>query len=89
MWSPTLSKAVSGSVIMRQLVALLLVPLIGSMHLVAFIFSALNPVNPYLASIIGFATAAMIAIVIYIAFPVIIIKKCAAHAQRLFIPHNR
>ncbi len=74
LWSPSIAYSISGSPPLRSTFTVLLLPLIGSMHVVAFVFESIVAFNPELASVISFLTAALMATTIYIILPIIILR---------------
>lgn len=72
-WSPPVAQAIAGSETAKNIFGALLTPLLGLMHLVSFQYNLLAPISLELASVVSFFTAAWLAIMIYIAFPVWII----------------
>jgi hypothetical protein len=68
-WSPPLARAIADSTLLKAAFKVLLLPLLGTMHVVAFQYKVLAPVSPELASIVGFATAAFLAIGVYLFLP--------------------
>ena len=70
LWSPPIAYSISGSSQLRSTFTVLLLPLLGSMHIVAFVFESLATFSPELASVAGFLTAAVLATAVYIVMPV-------------------
>jgi hypothetical protein len=75
LWSPPIAHSISGSPPLRSSFTILLLPLLGSMHIVAFVFESIAVFSPELASIISFLTAAVLATSIYILIPIILVKS--------------
>jgi DNA-binding beta-propeller fold protein YncE len=82
MWSPPIAYTISGSPQLRFIFTILLLPLLGTMHVVDFVFNSLVWFNPELASIIGFLAAAIISIGIYILIPIILFKTIITRAKK-------
>lgn len=69
-WSPPIARIIASSDQLRTISSILLTPLLGTMHVVALQYNLIAPVNQELASIMSFATAAILSTTIYIAFPI-------------------
>ncbi len=74
-WSPPVAYAISGSAQLRSLFTMLLMPLLGLMHVIAFEYNCLAMLNPQLASVVGFLSAAILATLIYIILPLWALRK--------------
>ena len=68
-WSPPIAGAIAGSNSLRELCTIALLPLLGTMHIIAYEYNLLTPISPAFASITSFLTAALLSILIYIALP--------------------
>jgi DNA-binding beta-propeller fold protein YncE len=87
LWSPPIAYSISGSSQLRSVFTVLLLPLLGSMHVVAFVFENIAVFSPELASVISFLTAAVMATTIYVIFPIILFR---ALLKRIFRnSHNK
>ncbi len=73
-WSPPIAYAITGSQLLRSAFTVLLTPLMGIIHVVAFEYSLMESVSPELASVTGFITAAIMSILVYIVAPVWLIR---------------
>lgn len=69
-WSPPVANAISGSGFLRAMFSIALLPLVGTVHIVAYQYGLLAPISPTVASVTGFLTAAVLSIAIYIVLPV-------------------
>jgi hypothetical protein len=72
-WSPQVAKLIGNSEVLRSIFKVLLTPLLGSMHLVALQYQGLAWLNPDLAAVTAFSTAAILSIGIYVILPVVAI----------------
>jgi len=68
-WSPPVAAAITGSDALKAVFSVALLPLLGTMHVVACQYSLLAPVNPVFASVSSFVTAAVLSISVYIVLP--------------------
>ena len=75
-WSPPVANAIAGSAFLKSTFTVLLLPLLGIMHITAFQYSFVAPVNIELASVSAFATAALLSIMFYSVLPVGAIVVC-------------
>jgi len=69
-WSPPVANAISGSGFLRVMFSIALLPLVGTVHIVAYQYGLLAPISPTVASVTGFLTAAVLSIAVYIVLPV-------------------
>jgi Tol biopolymer transport system component len=70
-WSPSIAESISKYEPLRSTVGILLTPLFGIVHSTAFIYTGIEPINAALASTISFLSAAIMSIVVYVAFPIL------------------
>lgn len=68
-WSPPVAAAIAGSSALKVVFSVALLPLLGTMHMVAYQYNLLASVNPVFASVSSFITAVVLSILIYIALP--------------------
>jgi hypothetical protein len=69
--SPPVAQAIAGSSPLQALFRVLLLPLVGIVHVTAWVFTALGAGD--LASIMAFAVAAVLSILIYIVSPIFVV----------------
>lgn len=81
LWSPPLASLITKSEISRCTVRALLVPLLGTMHILTQEYQCLAYLNPELASIATFMTAAMLATAIYIVLPLLLARVIIRHVH--------
>lgn len=74
-WSPPLAQAISPSETAKALFRTLLTPLFYAMHPIAIQYHCLARINPELAAINAFITAATIATTIYVTLPALTITQ--------------
>ena len=72
-WSPPIAAAIAESNVLRSVFSIALMPLLGTMHVVAYQYNLLAPINPTFASVTSFITAALLSIAIYIALPIFLL----------------
>lgn len=68
-WSPPIAHAIADSDEAKIVFGVALTPLLGLMHLVSVQHYLLAPINPEFASAVSFLTAALLSIMVYVAFP--------------------
>jgi len=81
LWSPPVAYSISGSPPLRSVFTVLLLPLLGSMHVVSFVYESIATFSPEFASVIGFLTAAIMAITIYILLPITLLRGVLKRAR--------
>lgn len=74
-WSPSLAQAIAHSNPAKSIFRVILTPLFWAMHTIAIQYHCLAWINPELAAITAFTTAATTAVTIYILIPTITIAK--------------
>jgi hypothetical protein len=72
-WSPPVAHAISQSPLLQAVFRILLLPLVGIIHLTAFVFTTLGGGD--LASITSFTIAAALSISIYVMLPAFLIRR--------------
>lgn len=83
LWSPPVAGLIAESDTLKSVSKVLLIPLLGVMHIIAQEYNYLAWLNPELASITAFITAAMLTVAIYIASPVILTIIMIKHKRSL------
>jgi len=81
-WSPTIARMISNSKEMQTIMRVVLWPLVAIVHLTSFIYTVIQHVNPTLASVIAFLSAAFFSTTFYLVSPLLIIRTIAR--RRLF-----
>ena len=70
-WSPPIAESISKYEPLRSTVEILLTPLFGIVHSTAYTYNTIAPFNSGLASTIGFLSAAIMSIAVYVAIPIL------------------
>jgi sugar lactone lactonase YvrE len=81
-WSPPIAYTISESTGLKSIFSILLLPLLGMIHVIAFEYNIIAPFSTELASIISFLTAAILATSIYIILPVFAMLKIRTRKPR-------
>jgi len=68
-WSPPITYVIASSSQIQAVTTVLLMPLLGTIHLVELQYNLIAPTSPEIASILSFGTAAILSTAIYIVFP--------------------
>ena len=79
-WSPPIAQAIAGNAGLQALFRILLLPLVGIIHVTAWVFMALGAGN--LASIMSFVVAALLSITAYVAFPMLAVLEASRRLRR-------
>jgi hypothetical protein len=82
LWSPPIAYSISGSPQLRSTFTVLLLSLLGSKHVVAFVFESFTMFSPEFASVVGFLTAAVMATTIYIILPFILFRTLLRRVKK-------
>ena len=75
-WSPPVAAVIADSSFLKSVFTVLLLPLLEIMHVVAFQYNSISPVNLELASVSAFILAALLSTIVYVALPVGVIVVC-------------
>ena len=84
-WSPPVADFIAGSPTLQTVFRVLLVPLVGIVLVVAWVFGAVASVNADLASATAFALSAFMCIMVYVAMP---LKMFLAILKKLRATHS-
>ncbi len=74
LWSPPLAQFVDTHDVVKPIFKVLLLPLVGTIHLTAFTYTATAPLNTGFSSVIAFLFASISAIAVYIVFPLLVLR---------------
>jgi hypothetical protein len=83
-WSPTIAQTVAGNELLRALFRVLLLPIIGIVHVTAFMFTSVTGITESadVASIVAFLIAASFSVLVYIALPVLVATRLEQAIRR-------
>lgn len=84
LWSPFVAGLVAKSNVLQSAFRVLLAPLLGVVNIAEQEYRCLAWLNPNMASITAFMTAALLAIAIYIVLPTLIVRIMIRHGHSLF-----
>ncbi|MBS7622383.1 PD40 domain-containing protein [Candidatus Bathyarchaeota archaeon] len=75
LWSPPVAQFVATNHPLQPVARVLLVPLVGVVHVTAYIYDLATPVSAAFASVTAFTLAAILAAAIYVATPSLVIRS--------------
>jgi len=88
-WSPPIAESIASSGALQDTFRILLLPVIATVHLTAFIFAAMEPIDIAFASLVAFLFAASSSIIVYILTPLFIFRSVHRKRSKLYLDRQR
>ena len=89
-WSPPVAQAISQSSMLQALFRVLLLPLVGIIHVTAWLFTGITSLGSRdIAAVISFTVAAAFSIITYVILPALVIEQAWRQVLTLRIQRNR
>jgi len=84
-WSPPIAEQIEDSETLQYTFRIALLPLVGVIHITELVYTSVAQMNAELASVVAFAVASFLSVIVYIVVPALAVTILGREALELFL----